>query len=322
MSWLDPTDFATVIEAAIRAPSMHNNQPWRFAQASDEVSDGINVLIDPARGLSVADASGRASRLSCGAALFNLRLALAVRGTPARVRLMPEPGNPYLLARLTAEPPHPPTPVETSLYEAIPRRRSNRAPFLDRPVAVRVRIDLIAAARAENAWLDLLLGPAAVDATVELVHAADQILNRNDAYRAELTSWTRADGRAIDGVPGSVGGPSPDPYDLLRRDLDGRDRPGPVEFEREPLLAVLGGRGERPADEVQVGQALQRVLLTATDLGLSASLFSQPIEVVGVREQLRLALGRRAAPQMLLRFGYAAPAPASQRRPVSEVVAG
>ena len=46
-----------------------------------------------------------------------------------------------------------------------------------------------------------------------------------------------------------------------------------------------------------------------------------PAIVAGVREQLRLALGRHAAPQMLLRIGYAVPAVPTPRRPVSEVMA-
>jgi hypothetical protein len=87
-------------------------------------------------------------------------------------------------------------------------------------------------------------------------------------------------------------------------------------------MAVLGGSGDWPADQVQAGQALQRVLLTATDLGLAASMFSQPIEAASVREQLRLALGRRAAPQMLIRFGYPRPAPPSPRSAVADRVAG
>jgi hypothetical protein len=84
---------------------------------------------------------------------------------------------------------------------------------------------------------------------------------------------------------------------------------------------VLGGAGDWPSDQLQVGQALQRVLLTATDLGLAASMFSQPIEVPGIRTQLRRALARQDTPQMLLRFGYATSTPHSPRRPVSEVLA-
>ena len=317
-NWLAPADFATVVEAATRAPSMHNTQPWRF-----RLQPGyLDLLADPDRQLPQADASGWAARLGCGAALFNLRLALAARGAPASVALYPDRDEPHLVARLTPEVPRPPTPTELRLYRAIPRRHSNRAPFRETPVPVEVRAELIAAARAEQAWLDLLLGPVAVEATAALVQSADRILRGDGAYQAELNSWTRSDSPAVDGVPASAGGPAPRPDTLLPgRDFGGAELPGHRDFERDPLLAVVGGAGDWPADQVQVGQALQRVLLTATDLGLAASMFSQPIEVPAVREQLRLALGRSAPPQMLLRFGYAIPAPASPRRSVADVVA-
>lgn len=317
MTWLAPADFAAAIETATRAPSMHNSQPWRFRLGRDD----IEVYVDPQRQLAVADGSGWASRMACGCALFNLRLALAVQGTPATFRLLPDPADPFLVARLTPQERRAPTPAEQRLYAAIPRRHSNRAPFVERPVPVRVRAELIEAARAENGWLDLLLGPVAVETTAELVRAADNLLRRDEGYQNELASWTRSNGTASDGVPASAGGPAPQPDDMLRRrDFGGPERAGQLDFEREPLLAVLGAAGDRPGDQIQAGQALERVLLTATDLGLAASMFSQPIEVPAVREQLRLALGRHAPPQMLLRFGYAVAPPASPRRPVSEVL--
>jgi hypothetical protein len=278
--------------------------------------------VDTDRQLPVADASGWASRIACGAALFNLRLALAAHGTPATVRLLPDRYDPQVVARLTPLPPRPPTPAETRLYQAIPRRHSNRAPFLERPVPVEVRAQLIAAARAEGGWLDLLIGPAAVEAAAELLHTADELLGRDAAYQAELASWTRTNGGATDGVPAAAGGPATRPEELLPRREFGAAPPARwLDFEREPLLAVLGAAGDRPGDQIQAGQALERVLLTATDLGLAASMFSQPIEAAPVREQLRLSLGRHEPPQMLLRFGYALPTPASPRRPVSEVLA-
>jgi hypothetical protein len=62
------------------------------------------------------------------------------------------------------------------------------------------------------------------------------------------------------------------------------------------------------------------VLLTTTDLGLAASLLSQPIEVPAAREQLRLALGRYGTPQMVLRVGYGQPGAATPRRSVADVI--
>src|SRR6266542_5346615 len=128
MPWLAPAEVATAVAAATRAPSMHNSQPWRFRVRSDQ----IEVLIDPERQLTVADAGGWASRIACGCALFNLRLALAAQGTPAAYRLLPDPGEPLLVARLTPEQRRAPTPVEQRLYAAIPRRHSNRTPFVER----------------------------------------------------------------------------------------------------------------------------------------------------------------------------------------------
>jgi hypothetical protein len=40
----------------------------------------------------------RALHIACGAALFNLRLAVAVAGRQPVVRLLPDPGQPLLLA--------------------------------------------------------------------------------------------------------------------------------------------------------------------------------------------------------------------------------
>jgi hypothetical protein len=49
-------------------------------------------------------------------------------------------------------------------------------------------------------------------------------------------------------------------------------------------------------------------------------MFSQPIDVAPVREQLRLALRRPYPPQMVIRFGYAVEPAASPRRPVTDVI--
>jgi hypothetical protein len=117
------------------------------------------------------------------------------------------------------------------------------------------------------------------------------------------------------------GGPAPGPDELLsRRDFGGSPLPDHRDYERDPLLAVLCVGGDWPVDQVRAGQALQRVLLTATDLGLSASLFSQPIEVVTVRGQLGRMVRRGGLPQMFIRFGYATSAPPGNRRPVAEVI--
>jgi nitroreductase len=308
-------DLLGAVAAAVRAPSVHNTQPWHFRL----LEDGVEVHADRDRQLMVADRDGRALRVSCGAAVFNLRLALSRLGYRPAAHLT---GAPFgMLAVVRAVERRPPSPLESGLHTAIARRSSNRAPFLDTAVPADARASLIEAARLEGGWMDLVLGPAGLDMVAQLVRVADRMLTADPDYRAEVAAWTRADPDAADGVPRRAGGPAPEPFDLLaRRDFGGPPRPPGHDFEQEPLVGVLGGASDTPVDDVVAGQALQRVLLTATREGLATSLMSQPIDVAQVREELRLGLRRYGTPQMLLRFGYGVPGAGAGRRPVADVL--
>jgi hypothetical protein len=285
--------FVAAVRAAIRAPSLHNSQPWRFRRCHDE----IHVLADPSRTPPVADAGGWATRIACGAATYNLQLALAVDGQPMVVRWRPDANEPTLMAVLRPSEPRPPTPHQLRLYQAIPRRHSNRRPFLPRPVPVEVRLAMVTAAGEEGAWMDLVVGAIPAAAVSEITHAASRVLHR------------------------TAKPPDADVYDLLPQrplsDLVGGAGPN---LPDDPLIAVLGTAGDTHRDQLHAGFALQRVLLTITDHGLSSALLSQPIEVPSAREQLRIALGRYGTPQMVLRVGFAEPASPTPRRPVADVI--
>ncbi|GIE50742.1 hypothetical protein Ani05nite_42760 [Amorphoplanes nipponensis] len=316
MTTYDEADLRHAAAAAVRAPSLHNSQPWRFRLRAG----AIEVLADPARQLAVADSTGWAVRIAGGAAILNARLALAAAGTPAELVLRPDRAEPHLLARLTPGPARPPTYTEVDLAAAIPRRHSNRQPFWPDPVPPEARQRLIEAARAESGWLDLLVGMTALSGFAEIAQSADRVLRRDAGYQAEMSTWTHADS-APDGIAVLAGAPRAEPQDLLpqRAFADRRRAPG-RDFEPEPLVAVLGTAGDRPQDQLIAGQALQRVLLTVTDAGLACSMISQPIEVPAARDQLRRSLGRSGMPQMALRIGYGQPGHPTQRRAVEDVL--
>src|SRR4029453_4539394 len=108
----DQADLRHAAEAAIRAPSLHNSQPWRFRLRDG----GIEILADASRQLTVADSGGWAGRIACGGAVFNPRLPLAVSGNPAQVVLRPHDGDSDVIARLVPGPPRPPTYREQDLF--------------------------------------------------------------------------------------------------------------------------------------------------------------------------------------------------------------
>jgi nitroreductase len=308
-------ELRSAAQSAVRAPSMHNSQPWRFRLRDG----GIDVCIDRDR-LPAIPAREWAARISCGAAVFNLRLALAVAGRPAAVRLRPYPLGADVAAHLVPDDARPPARMEQTLYDAIERRHSNRAPFWATPVPGDVRFRLVQAARAEGAWLEMVIGASAVGAIAEIINAANRVLDREQGYLDEIARWTRRE-PARDGVPVAAAGYATEPQDLLpQRAFGARTRAPGRDYEPEPLVAVLGSAGDTDADRVNAGQALQRVLLTGTDAGLAASMLSQPIEVAAAREQLRLALGRYGTPQMVMRIGYGQPGFPTPRRDVAEVL--
>ncbi|HEY5986153.1 MAG TPA: nitroreductase family protein, partial [Streptosporangiaceae bacterium] len=307
-----------LLRAAAAAPSMHNTQPWRFRVGP--ARDVIELRADPARQLPYGDPGGRAVHIACGAALLNLRLAAGVAaGRQTVVRLLPDPGTPLLLATVRFGGPHKAGETERELYAAIERRHTNRQPFSDRPVPPGVLASMTEAATLEGAILHVLDREEAV----RVLHLAadaecDQLAN--PAYRAELARWAGGQ-RDRDGIPGTALGPralgrrAP-----VRHFTPGRPYPaGYARFEAHPQLAVLSVRSGGTVDWLRAGQALERVLLTATACGIATCPLTQPLETADAWLVRDPRCGTEY-PQMILRLGYANSVPPTPRRPISDLL--
>lgn len=317
---LGPAQVEALLATAGRAPSLHNTQPWRFGV----LPDAIELHADPERRLAASDPDGRELRLACGAALLNLRLALRGQRIRPLVTLFPDPERPDLLAVVRHGGTKPPTPQQQALLRAVPLRHTNRSPFSDVAVAAPERHALRRAALEEGAWLHVVDDRAQRARLRELAGAAHRTQMADPAFRAELQRWTAAAPDRRDGVPASAGGPLPEPQDSwVLRDYTGgtgRTRPPGADFEEEPLLAVLSAHQRGPHGDLQAGQAMQRVLLTATVHGLAVSFVSQLVEVDRAREELRRLINGTRTPQAVLRIGYGWPVPTTPRRRVADLL--
>jgi nitroreductase len=307
-----------LVRAAAAAPSMHNTQPWRFRVT--DAGRAIELRADPARQLPYGDPSGRATHIACGAALFNLRLAAGVAGWQAVVRLLPDPGAPLLLATVRFGGHYRAGDVERGLHAAIEERRTNRQPFSDQPVPAGVLARMTGAAGAEGAILHILDRGETVR-VLQLVADAERAQLADPAYRAELARWVGGQ-RDRDGIPDTGLGPrSPDSLTPVR-DFTPRSRPGPAgyaRFEKAPQLAVLSVRGGGAAGWLRAGQALQRVLLTATAAGIATCPLTQPLETSDAW-LVRDSRSGIEQPQMIVRIGYAPPVPPTPRRPIGDIL--
>ncbi|MEV4642938.1 nitroreductase [Actinoplanes sp. NPDC049548] len=301
------------VRAATAAPSLHNSQPWRFRIGDDHV----DVYADSTRQLSILDPLGRELMVSVGAALFTLRLAIRNAGYLPVLDLFPSGDDSRLVSRVWAGRRLAPTSRVASLAMAVERRHTNRLPFARAALPASAVERLVVAAHLEGAAL-ALANPVGRDAILGMSRAADRRLRGRYGYDGELARWTGLRNGRRDGVPRSAIGPSDALGVLPIRDfaLPQRDS---VEFEPHPAIAVLATRGDGTAQWVKSGQALQRVLLTATGLGLATTPISQPVEVPAVRSLLTDTRTGTWA-QMVLRIGYGRPVPATPRRPVTDVL--
>ncbi len=177
---LTPRLAGLLAEAATTAPSFRNTQPWSFLiRPGDSV---IELYADPARVPPQTDPDGRAAHISCGAALFNLRLAVTCSGAEPVTRLLPDPAQPRLLATVRLAGPHRPRARELDLCAAMWRRHSGQVPRTGFPL---------------RPWLLAALAEAAALEGVALrPHGEEAVLATAGAGRAD---WLRA-GQALERV--------------------------------------------------------------------------------------------------------------------------
>lgn len=311
-----------LVADAVRAPSMHNAQPWRFT--FDTAAETVRLYADMNRSMPRTDPDLRALHLGCGAALFNLRVSAAHAGLRADVRLLPGDEDPFLLATVHLRETERPDPGLTALHQAIRRRHTSRRPFSDREIPQIVLSGLADAARDEGAHL-IFPDTWHTDVLLHLVHDAEGRDTLDPEAFSDVTRWTRMEdgGQSTDGIPAEAFGPSKRDGKAPVRDFAGsRAVPGreSAVFERRPRLALLGTALDGPVDWLHGGQALERVLLLATLDGLSTSLTSHALEWNDLRLLARDPLSSMGDVQMVLRLGYGPGGRATPRRPVQDVL--
>jgi hypothetical protein len=322
---MDTIQFA--VAAAVHAPSVHNTQPWRFGPGERH----IDVFADAGRRLRVADPDGRELMISCGTALFTLRVALRCLGWLPHVRLFPDSSRPALVARVSWDEDRiAADPYEREMYAAVTARHTHRGGFGPAPLPAGTIAALREEAAREGAMLRLVAAGDQRDALAAAVQAGEHALRLDGNRAAELADWVTAPGSPRrDGIPPAAypAGPTHTEPDFPGRDFaagKGWGLAPPAAGERAPgTVCLLATSANESADWVAAGQALQRVLLRATVGGVAAALHSQPLELPQLRDFIRVQLAGRAHPQMIIRLGVIGQADAdtgSVRRPVGEVL--
>ncbi|MEU7143934.1 NAD(P)H nitroreductase [Nocardia sp. NPDC046473] len=301
--WPDDHCLRAALTLAVRAPSVHNTQPWRF-----RISErAVQLYLDPTWAHQPSDFDQRDVVLSCGAVLHHLRVALAASGWSAVVRRLPNAANPNCLASIELVP-HRPTMLDSALGNAIPHRQTDRRNFSSAPIPpgylglVNERATTLGASVRQAV-------DTARERLVEALRAATVLDSAEPQYRLELANWS--------GRPTTPGG-LPARSIPLRSDPDGSLRPVAAAPHagsgHEPDFAellVLATSGDDRLAQLCAGEALSAVLLTATNVGLATCVLTDPLQVPELRQRIRVGvLDGRGYPQAVIRIGWTADAAA------------
>ena len=298
-----------LVAAAARAPSSHNTQPWRWIASAD--GRRIELYADRSQALPVNDPRGRELVISCGAALFALRVAAAQDGTGALVEPFPDADPDHLATvHLTGAPGD-----EAALYGALAARRTHHGPFVRASITPDTLAALRAAVQIEGACLHVM-DALQRDSVAGLVAEADRVLWCDRGWRRELARWFRTR-RSGDGLTVSTAALVPTRFAVAHLDLGRRRGAANARLvEDAPAVVVLGTHEDEPADWLRAGQALERMLLVATAAGLSAAFENQPCEASPALRSRLGAVLHGHVPQMVARLGPSEPARPTPRRRV------
>jgi nitroreductase len=306
---LDEATVLAALEVAVRAPSIHNTQPWAWELRSDE----LVLRADRSRQLAVADPDRHSLLISCGAAAHLTELGLRAQGYAIETALLPDPADPDELASFRVTAAGEPDDAAGEAVEAALRRRSDRRPFALQPVPDELVEQLQLAGSEPTVHVHV---PTRADERIDLAVAvswADRVERDDEAYKAEMNRWLRDPEvhALIDGVPvGSIPRVEPDSprhVDVPLRDFEvgvtGKlliDR----DVDEKPLIAVIITDSDSAIEHLRTGIAMMRLMIAAELRGISTCPLSQAVDFAEFRSRVQRAMGWVGAPQMMLRVGY------------------
>ena len=330
---MDPL-LAHILDAAGRAPSAHNTQPWllRWLGAM------LEVRANRERCLPAADPSYVDILHSLGAMLENVLLTLAHLGyTPSyRVAEHMDFDAPMVVVSWRKSKEAPPDPA---LYRMIPIRRTSRLPYVPEPVEP-AALDALRAAVGPRCALHFLTNAEAISEVRALVAEATAELLTERHTAMELREWIRFSSHDRrwyrDGLTAACLGWKPweaaaaklilSPavlrfltrwglHHTLCANVDQQAPPAPA-------LCLLMVETESCAARIEAGRCLQHLWLTAARFGLVTHPLNAALDVSSTRERI-LEIFHALPTQHhvnLFRLGRSATPARSPRLPADEIL--
>jgi hypothetical protein len=296
------TDSGGLAMAALTAgfaPSVQNTQPWRWRVSEST----LELWAVRNRQLAITDPAGRLLTVSCGAALYYARVALAAEGWRVNVDREPDQTQPDLLARITVTEPIELTPDAVRLLQTARIRHTDRRPVADTPVDRAAIAALERVADREGAHLHVLRRDDVI-ALASAANLAQRVEGMDPAWAEELAYWAGGERSEGLGVPDHVIPRTPPQTTVPDRQFTSTGTlPVGGGHDREAVYAILYGDVDTGSSWLLAGEALSAVWLEALQRDLTVLPLSAAVEVPQTRLILQRLLANLGHPFLAMRIG-------------------
>ena len=319
---ISSANFEFLVAQAVKAPSGHNTQPWKFRQNES----AVEIYPDFDRRLPVVDPDDRELSVSLGCAVENLCLAAQTKGYKSAVSVGDKGVITVSLAEEAGVKPSP-------LFSQIDARQTNRSVYNGEEIALDVLKKLQSIRSEKSISVHYYARQTKQFNDIEqYVLQGNTHQMQNEAFKAELKSWMRFNKKhqdqTLDGLSYAVfGAPNvprwmAEPIMSMAINAKAQNKADREKIASASHLVLFTTRENSRREWVSLGRTLQRFLLTTTELGIVHAYLNQPNEEVEIALEMTRTLGLAGeCPTILLRIGYGRQQAYSKRRSVGDVIA-
>lgn len=312
-----------LIEFAIKAPSGHNTQPWKF-NCTDQA---VHIYPDFERSLPIVDNDNHALWISLGCALENLVIAAGEYNLNNRVKIISENGNEkYIEVSLSNSDVN----LKEELFYYIEKRQSTRNLY-DKKTISEQDLSILRNSFDFSGVNIRIFTPNEFELIEKFIIDGSNKQFQNKSFINELVSWFRFSEKEArkrrDGLwVASMGLPNMGRFIgniVMKHFVSAKSEA----LRWKKIIDSSSGFALFIADKnnvehwVNIGRAFQRFALTATKININHAHVNMPCEEIEIRKEMADFLGvSDKHPLLLIRFGYSKKMPYSFRRPINEVI--
>lgn len=312
-----------IIKYAVKAPSGHNTQPWKFKIGNDS----ITILPDFTRALPVVDSDNHALYISLGCALENM-ITTANQFDYETIVTIHNSGNETFIQvdfNQIEE------IIKTGLFGFIEKRQVTRNKYSPDKIQKEVLRELFDNVLDKCVQVKLFMSENEIKTLAPYIIEGSNLQFNNKAFVKELVSWVRFSEKEVllkgDGLwSASMGLPN------MGRCIGNFVMKNFVTSKSEAkrwkkIISKSAGFALFMVEKndlehwIKLGQVFQRFGLMATKMNIKHAHVNMPCEELPVREKMIQNYQlNEYTPLLLIRFGYSNSLPYSYRRNINEII--